>query len=84
MYLKPVDRLPEKHVRNSFRANNKLKELVLSFYNSTDEYAEVEFQHGEYLSNQNLYSGIKRAIKALDLPLEVDMIQGGIYLRRTE
>lgn len=85
MYLKPTDRLPEKLERSTDRNNNSLKMLILNFYNSDEDLAEIIFDHGEYSSSSSLYSGVKKALSVLgDLPVEAEFRQGGVYLRRTE
>lgn len=80
MRLNPIAQLPSKLARN----NHSLKAIIMDFYNSEDDYAEVEFDSGEYVSNQSLCDGLRKAVNALDLPVRVTMIQGGVYLERTE
>lgn len=84
MKIKQIDSLPSKHQKLETRDNNKLKNVVRSFYNSDSDYAEVEFDYGEYSSNTSLCSGLKRAIQVLNLPLSAEIIRGGVYLRRLE
>lgn len=87
MYLRPLDRLPEKGWRQSSRSNNKIKTMLFEFYESDSDFAEVVFMKGEYSSSSSLYSGIKKALESpsfRDLSIAVDFIQGGVYLRREE
>lgn len=85
MYLKPIDRIPERGERSVKRANNNIKNMLLDFYNSESDIAEVMFSHREYVSSASLYSSIKKALNILhDIPITAEFIQGGIYLRRTE
>lgn len=80
MRLNYINALPSKLSRN----NHSLKAIVLEFYNSEDDYAEVEFDNGEYVSSHSLCDGLRKAIHALDVPVKVTMIQGGVYLERTD
>lgn len=80
MRVNGIKSLPKKETRN----NHSLKAIILDFYNSTDDYAEVEFDSGEYISSMSLYDGLKKAVKSLELPVQVTMIQGGVYLERTD
>lgn len=85
MYLKEINQIPDRNERYSKQGNQNLKGLVLDFYNSSMEYCEIIFNHGEYSSSQNLYSGVRQAIKALkDIPVMAEYIQGSVYLRRAE
>lgn len=84
MYLKEVEVIPDRNERYSREGNKNLKSMILSFYESPMEQAEIIFQHGEYSSSQSLYSGVRKAINRLDLPIVVEYIQGGVYLRRTD
>lgn len=78
MKLNSLSELPCKNSRN----NHGLKTIILEFYNSEDDYAEVEFDNGEYVSSHSLCDGLRKAIIALDIPVKVRMIQGGVYLER--
>lgn len=84
MYRNAIPELPSTLSRNSKEKNNRLKQLILDFYNSTDDYSELFFDHGEYASSVSLYTGAKKAIESLQIPVEVIMIRGGVYLRRTD
>lgn len=85
MYLKPVDYLPEKLERKTSRNNNSIKLLILNFYNSDLDLAEIIFEHGEYSSSSSLYSCVKKALDVMDdIPIAAEFRQGGVYLRRTE
>lgn len=85
MFLKEISGLPTRGERKKVRANNKLKTILLDFYNSSMDFAEVGFMHGEYSSSASLYSGLRKAMESMeDLPISVEFIQGGIYLRRTD
>lgn len=80
MKLNSLASLPLKLARN----NHSLKAIILEFYNSEDDYAEVEFDNGEYVSSHSLCDGLRKAIHALDVPVKVIMIQGGVYLKRAD
>lgn len=85
MYLREIDRIPDRGERLSSRANNRIKNIILNFYESPMDLAEVVFNHGEYSSSSSLYSCIRKALDSMeDLPIDVDFRQGGVYLRRTE
>ena len=85
MYLKEINQIPDHYERYSKQGNRNLKSLIMEFYESTMDQAEVVFNHGEYSSSQSLYSGIRRAIMSLnDIPVKAEYVQGGVYLRRTE
>lgn len=84
MELKYVKEIPHPGRRNIKTTNNSVQKLVMDFYNSSQDYAELEFNHGEYSSSYSMYSGVKKAIIALDLPLEAVMVSGGVYLKRTD
>lgn len=85
MYLKELSYLPARGERKSIRGNNKLKTIIRQFYDSTMDYAEVVFNHGEYSSSSSLYSGLKKALDTMeDIPVIAEFIQGGVYLRRVD
>lgn len=79
-----IDEIPSGYIRNSKQNNNRLQQLLIEFYESEDDYNEIEFDHGEYATSQSLYSGVKKAIEALDLPIRAVMVRGGVYLRRED
>lgn len=83
MDLNYLDKLPERR-RGSARFNNKIQQKIYEFYNSDRDYAEVTFNYGEYNSSASLMSSLQKAIPKLDLPVEALMIDGGVYLRRTD
>ena len=56
----------------------------MDFYDSDLDYAEVEFDNGEYANSYSMYSGLQKAVRSLDVEVEVVMIQGGVYLRRAD
>lgn len=80
----PIDNLPEVFSRSKRSFNNNLKKLILNFYHSPHDYAEVIFDDSEYASSNSLSSGISRAIQVLHLEddLKVQQLQGKVYLRR--
>lgn len=82
MHYRKIENLPNNFVRNSRTTKNHLQTLILDFYNSEDEYAEFILEDGEYSTSQSLYSGAKKAVQALKLPISVIMIRGRVYLRR--
>lgn len=84
MYLKEIDAIPDRNERYSREGNKNLKSMILDFYESPMEQAEIVFNHGEYSSSQSLYSGVRKAAAKLNLPIAVEYIQGGVYLRRTD
>ena len=83
MRIKPISSLPTSYERGR-RDNNQLKNAIQAFYDSDAEFAEVEFTQGEYSSNMSLYSGVRKAIQALALPIHAEMIRGGVYLSRAD
>lgn len=80
MKIKPIASIPNKVTRN----NHSLKAIILDFYNSEHDYAEIEFDYGEYVSSSVLCDGLRKAIRTLGLPVRATMSQGGVYLERTE
>lgn len=84
MYLNHVDKIPDKSSRASIRKNNKIKETILDFYYSDESFARAEFYLGEYSSIQSAYSSLKKAVRSMELPIVVEVIQNDIYLRRAD
>lgn len=84
MNINPIDRLPDDKFRRNRESNNRMKELLLEFYDSEDEYAEITFDHGEYSNSSSLFSSVRQAIKSLDIPLEAVTIRGGVFVRRCD
>lgn len=84
MNLKPIDNLPSRKNRNMKPNNNRLQSIIMDFYDFDLDYAEVLFDNGEYANSYSMYSGLQKAVRSLDVPVEVQMIQGGVYLRRTD
>lgn len=84
MQFRKIDRLPDDTQRNSRTSNNNIQRLLMDFYESDADYAEVDFDFGEYSTSQSLYSGLRKSIQRLQLPIEAQLIQGGIYLSRTD
>jgi len=56
----------------------------MDFYESGRDYAMVAFSNNEYKSPSSLYSGLKKGANSLDIPVDVRMIQGEIYLERRD
>lgn len=84
MRINHISNLPDDAQRNSKISNNNIQRMLMDFYESDMEYAEVEFDHGEYATSQSLYSGMRKSIQKLQLPIEARLIQGGVYLVRME
>lgn len=82
MHSKMIKELPDNKSRNRKSTNNKLKRLIIDFFDSGDDYNEIIFDSDEYSSSVSLYTGAKKAIYSLNIPVEVVMIHGGVYLRR--
>lgn len=84
MYIRELDQLPEAFSRNKKTFNNKIKAVVQDFYDSGSEYAEIVYDDYEYAASSSVYSGARHAVMALDLPIDVFMLRGGVYLRRRD
>lgn len=84
MQINKIDRFPDDTQRNTKVSNNNIRRLLMDFYESDMDYAEIEFSHGEYSTSQSLYSGLRKSIASLQLPIEVRLIQGGVYLGRLD
>lgn len=82
MLVTRIDRYPDDTTRNTKVSNNDIRRLLFDFYESDMDYAEVTFNSDEYSTSQSLYSGLKKAISKVDLPVEVRLIQGAVYLGR--
>lgn len=83
MQINKLEHLPEDFQRNSRLNYNNIQRTLMDFYESDMDYAEVEFDSGEYSTSQSLYSGMRKSIQKLQLPIEARLIRGGIYLIRT-
>lgn len=82
MYGKPIPSIPASTGRN-LRANNySLKNFLLDFYDSMDDCIEVVYDSDEYTSCYSLFSGLRKAIAVMDLPIEAIMRHSTIYLRK--
>ncbi len=84
MRINKINELPEDFQRNSRLNYNNIQRTLMDFYESDMDYAEVEFDFGEYSTSQSLYSGMRKSIQKLQLPIEARLIRGAIYLIRTE
>lgn len=83
MYMKPISEIPITNGRNTKPNNNQLKSLISEFYYSDNNCVEVIPDPDEYASNYSLYSGLRKAIEVLQLPVEAEMRRGAIYLRKS-
>ena len=82
MYTRPIREVPPNGNRNTKANNYRLKNLVSEFYASDHDCIEVIFDSDEYASSYSLYSGLRKAVSALNLPVEPVMVKGAVYLRR--
>lgn len=84
MYFTKIERIPNWKRRNSKLINNSIQQHIIDFYESNVNCAKVEFDEYEYASVYSLYSGVKKAIHTLELPLEIKLVHGEIYIRRID
>lgn len=84
MRIKKIDELPEDFQRNSRLNYNNIQRTLMDFYESDMSFAHVDFDSDEYSTSQSLYSGMRKSIQKLQLPIEARLIRGAIYLIRTE
>lgn len=82
MLVTRIDRYPDDTTRNSKVSNNDIRRLLFDFYESDMDYAEVTFNSDEYSTSQSLYSGLRKSVAKVGLPIEVRLIQGSVYLGR--
>lgn len=84
MFLHYLNQIPESPRRNCRPNNNRLQKALIDFYKSEKKCAMVDFSPDEYKSSISLYTGLRKGANALDLPVNIRMVQGEIYLERTE
>lgn len=82
MQITQIDHYPDDTTRNSKVSNNDIRRLLFDFYESGMDYAEITFNSDEYSTSQSLYSGLRKSVAKAGLPIEVRLIQGGVYLGR--
>lgn len=84
MRIQNISEFPSDATRNIKMSNNSLKQCLIDFYNSGQAFGAVIFSSDEYSSSASLYTGIMKAVKNLELPFQVKMIHGEIYIRRMD
>lgn len=84
MQIKRINSLPDNTQRNSRLNYNNIQRTLMDFCESDMEFASVDFDSDEYTTSQSLYSGMRKSIQKLHLPVEARLIRGSIYLIKTE
>lgn len=84
MIINRISNLPTSYRKLTERRNNKVKQHLIEFYHSDEHYGKIDVYLGEYSSMQSAYSSVYKAIRSMDLPLCVEIIQGDLYIWRTD
>lgn len=83
MHLRKVTEIPA--VRRKPK-NSKLQDYILEFYDSNMPHAEVIYDSEEYDSSTSLQTGLLRAVEALELQDQINVVVRGrnLFLTKIE
>ena len=81
MQLKPVKELPAKKANCQYK---NLKEYLSSFMKMNSKYVQVQYASYEFRNVYSAYGSFNRMIRLFNYPIEATIVNGELYLNRTD